>query len=101
VPQTSVAWGDLGVFTFSDGVSIYGREFQILPSGTMFDARKVLAGVIGFTASRAAPAQWSVAMGDPLMVYGIRGTDPAELLPYYSELVELFEGLRAGRQAAE
>ena len=101
MPQTSVAWGDLQVFTFSDGVSLYGREFQILPSGTMFDARKTLAGVIGFTASQAAPAQWSVAMGDPLMVYGIRGTDPAQLLPYYSELVELFEGLRAGRHAAE
>jgi hypothetical protein len=35
------------------------------------------------------------------MVYGVRGTDAAELLPYYSELVGLFDRLRAGRQAAE
>ena len=101
VPETSVAWGDLMVFTFSDGVKVYGSEFQILPSGTMFDARQVLAGVIGYTASKAAPGQWSVATGDPLMVYGIRGTDPQLLMPYYRELVDLFKALRVGRQAAE
>jgi hypothetical protein len=99
MPETSVAWGELQVFEFSDGAKIYGREFQVLPSGTMFGVREMLAGVIGYTASRSAPGQWSVATGDPLMVYGIRGTDPAHLVPYYAELLELFRAKRAGQQA--
>jgi hypothetical protein len=57
MPETSIAWGELQVFQFSDGVHIYGREFQVLPSGTMFGAQQILAGVIGFTASKAAPEQ--------------------------------------------
>jgi hypothetical protein len=100
MPETSIAWGDLQVFQFSDGVNIYGREFQILPSGTMFGVREMMAGVIGFTASRSAPEQWSVATGDPLMCYGIRGTDPATLLPYYRELVDAFKAKQNGRQQA-
>jgi hypothetical protein len=99
MPETSVAWSDLQVFQFSDGANIYGREFQILPSGSMFGARDVMAGVIGYTADKAAPGQWSVATGDPLMVYGIRGTDPAHLMPYYSELMDLFKAKQVGQQA--
>lgn len=100
MPETSIAWGELQVFSFSDGVNLYGREFQILPSGTMFDVREVLAGVIGFTAARSSPGEWSVATGDPLMVCGIRGTDPAALMPYYTELVDAFKAKQNGRQQA-
>jgi hypothetical protein len=99
MPETSVAWGELQVFEFTDGVNLYGREFQILPSGTMFDAQGTMAGVIGYTASRSAPGQWSVATGDPLMVYGIRGTDPAHLVPYYRELMDLFKAKQSARPA--
>ena len=100
MPETSIAWGELQVFQFSDGVHLYGREFQMLPSGTMFGVQQILAGVIGFTASKAAPEQWSVATGDPLMVYGIRGTDPAQIMPYYTELVDTFKAKQNGRQQA-
>lgn len=105
MPETSIAWGELQVFQFSDGVHIYGREFQILPSGTMFGVQQILAGVIGFTASKAAPSvaapeQWSVATGDPLMVYGIRGTDPAQIMPYFTELQDTFKAKQNGRQQA-
>ena len=99
MPETSVAWGELQVFEFSDGAKIYGREFQVLPSGTMFGVRDSLAGVIGYTASRSAPGQWSVATGDPLMVYGIRGTDPMNLLPYYRELMDMFKAKQSARPA--
>jgi hypothetical protein len=80
-------------------VNLYGRDCQILPSGTMFDAQGTMAGVIGYTASRSAPGQWSVATGDPLMVYGIRGTDPAHLVPYYAELLDLFKAKQSARPA--
>lgn len=100
MPETSIAWGELQVFQFSDGVHIYGREFQVLPSGTMFGAQQTLAGVIGYVASKAAPEQWSVATGDPLMVYGIRGTDPAQIMPYYTELVDTFKAKQNDRQQA-
>lgn len=99
MPETSVAWGELQIFEFSDGAKIYGREFQVLPSGSMFDAQSTMAGVIGFTACKAAPGQWSVATGDPLMVYGIRGTDPTGLVPYYRELIDLFKAKQVGQQA--
>lgn len=100
MPETSIAWGELQVFQFSDGVNIYGREFQILPSGTMFGVQQILAGVIGYVASKAAPNQWSVATGDPLMIYGIRGTDPAQLMPYYTELQDTFKAKQNGRLAS-
>lgn len=100
MPETSIAWGELQVFQFSDGVNIYGREFQILPSGTMFGVQQILAGVIGYVASKAAPMQWSVATGDPLMIYGIRGTDPAQLMPYYTELQDTFKAKQNGRLAS-
>jgi len=100
MPETSIAWGELQVFQFSDGVHIYGREFQVLPSGTMFGAQQILAGVIGFTASKAAPEQWSVATGDPLMVYGIRGSPVAQITPYYTELVDTFKATQNDRLAS-
>ena len=62
--------------------------------------QQILAGVIGFTASKAAPEQWSVATGDPLMVYGIRGTDPAQIMPYYTELVDTFKAKQSDRLAS-
>lgn len=100
MPETSIAWGELHVFQFSDGVNIYGQEFQILPSGTMFGVQQILAGVIGYVAWKAAPEQWSVATGDPLMVYGIRGTDPAQLMPYFTELQDTFKAKQNGRLAS-
>jgi hypothetical protein len=99
MPETSVAWGELQIFEFSDGAKIYGREFQVLPSGSMFGVREILAGVIGYTESKDVPGQWSVATGDPLMVYGFRGTDPARLAPYYRELIDLFKAKQVGQQA--
>ena len=96
MPETSIAWGDLRVFSFSDGTNLYGREFQVLPSGTMSGVRQLLAGVIGFTASSAGRDKWHVATDHPVMICGVRGTDPRQLEPYYDELEDGFLAKQAG-----
>jgi hypothetical protein len=34
------------------------------------------------------------------MVYGIRGTDPAQIMPYYTELVDTFKAKQNDRLAS-
>jgi len=78
-PTIAVAWGPLCVHQLRNGC-ISGREFQIIPSGSMSDARNALHGLIG----RPSPESGHLLMA------GIRGTNTDALKEYQNELAILF-----------
>jgi hypothetical protein len=45
-----LAWGDRNLYQLPDGGHLWGREFQVLPSGSMFGAGGILNGLIGVDA---------------------------------------------------
>lgn len=86
----SLAWGEPNVFGFPDGTYIYGREFDLLPTGTMFSANMVLHGLAGVAATVTSDNVAKVAEGAELELYSVRGTDPEELLCYEEQVMESY-----------
>lgn len=90
MPETSLAWGGLNLYELPDGGHLWGREFQILPSGSMFGAEQALDGLIGCDAEPVGSSHCEIRQGSPLKIYGIRGTDTGLLSPYSDELAREF-----------
>lgn len=81
VAQTlAISWGRLRVYNVPPRGHIKGREFQIIPSGSMFNADEALHGLIG----RASPNAKN------LILIGSRGTKTTDLDRYQQELARLF-----------
>lgn len=99
VAPIALAWGELHVYELPDGGHIWGREFQILPSGTMRDAGNVLHGLIGLKAELIDRKRCQVEPGKPLLIYGTRGTDTGVLRQYQDELADGFNEQAAQRQS--
>jgi hypothetical protein len=95
----SLAWGALNVYQLPNGGHIWGREFQILPSGTMANAAGVLHGLIGLEAEMVDQRRCQVQPDKPLLIYGTRGTDTGVLRAYQDELADGFNAQAAQRQA--
>lgn len=89
--MSSVAWGEVRLYELTSGGYVWGREFQILPAGTMAAAAGVLHGLIGVDAKAKTKGGegWEVRMGSPVQIYGTRSTETALLRPYQDELSEL------------
>jgi hypothetical protein len=85
-----MAWGKLHLFQMPDGSHLYGREFELLPAGTMFDAAVVLHGIIGATATVDDDNVARVEAGGTLWIYPTRQTDSAELELYESDITEQY-----------
>lgn len=86
----TLAWGKPHLFSLPDGSHLYGREFDLLPSGTMFAASVILHGLVGVPAKVGSDNVAKVSRDARLCVYGIRGTDPAELSLYQDEVLEAY-----------
>lgn len=84
------AWGEPHLFGLPDGSHIYGREFDLLPAGTMFAASVILHGLAGVKAEVDDLNTARVARDAELEIFGIRGTDPEELSLYQAEVMEAF-----------
>ena len=84
-----LAWGPEGAYDVPtiDG-HVYGREFELLPAGTMFAARSMLSGVIGVDVS-----------GSRLVITGFRTTTGRELEGYTDDIVEAYRQRQAMGQA--
>ena len=89
-----LAWGDRNLYQLPDGGHLWGREFQVLPSGSMFGAGGILNGLIGVDARPLDEGHCEIRNGSRLMVYGVRGTDTGELEPYHDDLAEAFNELQ-------
>lgn len=94
---STLAWGDLCCYEVPRYGHVWGREFQLLPKGSMFHSAGVLHGLIGLPARRIGKTKCEVDIKSPLQVYGVRGTDPKKLEEYYDELAERF----SARQMAQ
>lgn len=90
MPAPTMAFGEPHVFGLPDGSHVYGREFELLPAGTMFAASVILHGLVGVHAVVDDDNVARVAADEPLLIYGIRGTDAVELSLHEAEIMEAF-----------
>lgn len=97
--ELCLAWGELQLFQVPAGGHVWGREFQILPSGTMGNTSGVLHGLIGIEARPIDATRAEVQPGSPLLIYGTRGTDTGALRRFQDELADGFNAQAAQRQA--
>lgn len=94
----TLAWGEQTLYRLPGPPGhVFGREFELLPAGTMFAAGSRLAGVIGVEAEPADGDYCFIEEGTPLLIIGARGTETRELEGYQDDIVESYRV----RQAAE
>jgi hypothetical protein len=87
---TAMAWGELNLYELPSEGHLWGREVQLLPSGSMFGAEGVLHGLVGVAAKPLGRGKCEIDPSASLVIYGIRGTEPDQLRPYQDELAEEF-----------
>lgn len=97
--ELCLAWGELQLFQMPAGGHVWGREFQILTSGTMARSGEVLHGLIGMEARLLSASKAQVEPGSPLLIYGTRGTDTGALSRFQDELADGFSEQAEQRQA--
>ena len=93
----TLAWGDQMLYQLPDDRHLWGREFELLPAGTMFAAGVILHGIIGVEAEPAHEGYAYISEDAPLLILGARGTNTRELEGYQQDIAE---GYRL-RQAQE
>lgn len=86
----TLAWGKVHLFSLPDGGHLYGREFELLPAGTMFAAAVTLHGIIGAPATVGDDNIARIPHDAQLVIYPVRETDGAELEFYSTEITEGF-----------
>jgi len=82
----TMAWGKTCLFSLPDGSHVYGREFELLPAGTMFAASVILHDIIGATAVIGADDIARIPSDAMLVIHPIRNTDPEELRLYEADI---------------
>ena len=85
-----LAWSGTNLYWLPDGEYIWGREFELLPAGTMFTANVTLHGIVGLSAEPKDDHTCLIASDGPLLIYGTRGTETEELDSYHDDLAEGF-----------
>lgn len=84
-----IAWGEQSLYQLPrDPGHVFGREFELLPAGTMFAAGSVLGGVIGVAAEPEGRRRCFIREGSRLLIIGARGTETRELKGYQDDIVE-------------
>lgn len=92
------AWGEQSLYRLpGDRGHIFGREFEMLPAGTMFAAGVLLHGVIGVSAEPAGDEHCYIQEGTPLLILGSRGTETRELEGYQDDIVECYRVRQSGQ----
>lgn len=94
----TLAWGEQSLYRLPGDRHVFGREFELLPAGTMFAAGSLLSGVIGVDAEPADLGHCFIREGVPLLIIGARGTETRELEGYQDDIVEAYR-LRQAQEA--
>lgn len=84
----TLAWSEAQLFELPDATHLFGREFDLLPGGSMFAAHVILHGIVGVQAVLGCDDVARVAHDAPLVIYGIRGTVPEELATYETDILD-------------
>lgn len=85
-----MAFGEPHLFSLPDGRHLYGREFELLPAGTMFAASVILSGLVGVAAHVDRDNVARVPRDAELEIFSTRGTDADELTLYSEDVREAF-----------
>jgi hypothetical protein len=88
---TAIAWGAPKLYELPGGERIWGREFQLLPSGSMAGAAEILHGVIGPEVTMRSPVKCSIDRDAKVLFCGLGDTSTDDLVPYQ---VQIQEGMR-------
>lgn len=83
-----IAWGQFELHQVGNDRYLAGKEFQIIPGGTMFEASNVLHGLIGYNAVLTDGNEY--AMGAQIILCGLRGTKTECLADAENEIVTAF-----------
>lgn len=86
----TLAWGKLHLFLLPDGSHLYGREFELLPGGTMLAAGVILHGLAGVEAMVGSDNVARIDADAITEVHPVRGTCPEELEGYLDDVIEGF-----------
>jgi hypothetical protein len=108
-PVECIAWGEPEAFRVEDlaesttpspdGLLLWGREFDLLPTGTMANAHLMLHGILGVPARGIGATQMEIGAtqmeitDDRVLMVGTRGTNTDDLIPYQDLLLQLFSDL--------
>ena len=90
MPAPSLAWGELHLFQLPDNSHLYGREFELLPAGTMLAASVRLNGLAGVPAVVGDDSIARIESDAITVVHPTRGTDGHALELYEADIVEGF-----------
>jgi hypothetical protein len=93
---TAIAWGAPKLYELPSGERVWGREFELLPSGSMAGAAQILHGVIGPEVTMINDIRGSIATDAKVLFCGLKTTTTAELIPYQTALSE---GMRVAPSA--
>ena len=85
-----LAWSGINLYEMPDGAYVWGREFELLPAGTMFTAGAALHGLVGYDAEPYEDQTALIDSEGPLLIFGTRGTLTKELAGYQEDLLEGF-----------
>jgi hypothetical protein len=86
----TVAWGAARLFQLPNGEHLWGREFELLPAGTMMAAGAILHGLAGLEATVDRDNLARVPAGSAPVVYAIRDTTTEELEAYGTDVLESY-----------
>ena len=87
----TIAWGDTNLYKLPDAGHLWGREFELLPAGTMFAAGSILHGLIGIEAEPLDGTRCQIRDGALLVIYGLRQTETEELEGYRDDVIAGFQ----------
>lgn len=105
--MTCIAWGepeafqiegleDAGTTATADSV-LWGREFDLLPTGSMANAHLMLHGILALRARRISATQVEIT-DDRVLMVGTRGTNTDDLIKHQEVLLDLFSALPVSQQ---
>lgn len=91
MPVPSLAWGEQSLYRLpNDCGHVYGREFELLPAGTMLAASVILNGIIGVKADPIDETHCSIKPCSSFVIYATRNTEPAELMIYKEDIAKAY-----------
>jgi hypothetical protein len=85
-----LAWGAANLYELPSGRHVWGREFELLPAGSMFAAGAILRGLIGVEAEQLDEKRCQIKDGAAVILYGMDATETRELDGYRDDVIEGF-----------
>lgn len=97
--KPAIAWGTEQQFEirYDDHktVMLHGTEFQLLPSGSMFNAKDIIHGLVGFVIETSGTKS-RLLKNEPPTVFMFNQSED-EVKPYFDIIADLFKVEKAAQ----